>query len=129
MQTNLISKIIICLILFAFFSCKSTNDSFSNLLDKHKNFDKYQDNYEGYVYSNENLDFVIEFDSKWKIVTASKDFTEMQKKYADYVSTERSELLFIGQNESEGVCVRCLAEVLGMKLDDYVKNVKNNTHF
>jgi hypothetical protein len=110
------------------FGCKSTGSTFADLLEKQKNFDKYADSYSGVIYDNDELDFTIEFDANWKIYTQFADFTEQQKKFAEYFSTERSEVLFIGQNEKMKMGVRCMAEVLSMPLDEYAKTVrKQNT--
>jgi hypothetical protein len=131
MQKKPISSYLIGIWLFALvalISCKTTNSSFSDLLDKYKDFDKYTDSYENFVYYNDGLDFRIDFDGNWRITTSSIDFNEMQKKYAEYVLSERSELLFIGQNEKNNLCVRCLAEVLGLSIDEYAKNVKSDNN-
>ena len=108
--------------------CKSTGSTFADLLEKQKNFDKYSDSYSGVLYNNDELDFSIEFDANWKIHTQFADFTEQQKKFAEYFSTERSEVLFIGLNDKMKMGVRCMAEVLSMPLDEYAKTVrKQNT--
>jgi hypothetical protein len=108
--------------------CKSTGSTFADLLEKQKNFDKYSDSYSGVLYNNDELDFSIEFDANWKIHTQFADFTEQQKKFAEYFSTERSEVLFIGLNDKMKIGVRCMAEVLSMPLDEYAKTVrKQNT--
>ncbi|MBR6200747.1 MAG: hypothetical protein IKQ61_10875 [Spirochaetales bacterium] len=108
--------------------CKSTGSTLADLLEKQKNFDKYSDSYSGVLYNNDELDFSIEFDANWKIHTQFADFTEQQKKFAEYFSTERSEVLFIGLNDKMKMGVRCMAEVLSMPLDEYAKTVrKQNT--
>ena len=108
--------------------CKSTGSTFAELFEKQNNFDKYTDSYKGVIYDNDARDFTIEFDTNWKIYTQFVDFTEQQKKFAEYFSTERSEVLFIGLNEKMKMGVRCMAEVLSMPLDEYAKTVrKQNT--
>ncbi len=129
MHKNLISDYRIIIAFFAVFalvSCKTTSSSLSELLDKHKDFDKYADSYENFVYYNDGLNFKIDFDGNWRITTSSIDFNEMQKKFAEYVLTERSELLFIGENDKNKLGVRCLAEVLGLPIEEYAKNVKSD---
>jgi len=107
-------------------SCQS-----KNIIDEYSaketlNYGKYVDSYDKYVYSNEIVAFSIEFDYNWEIKTDYDKFNSFEKKYADYITTDYGEVLFVGYNDLKKIGVRCVAENIDISNEQYLKDVKNN---
>jgi hypothetical protein len=116
------SVILILLLLLA--SCKSDPKKIEKIIEEKIDFDKYDDYYKNFEYTNKKLGLKITFDSEWSVLTQFKDFESFQKKYVRYVTTEKSEVLFIGSNDKKKIGVRCYCETGGLSNENFLKNMK-----
>jgi hypothetical protein len=113
------------IILLAIFSCKNDGGTIKNLVEEKIDYDKYDDYYKNFQYTNKKLGLKIQFDSEWSILTQFKDFEAFQKKYVRYVTTEKSEVLFLGSDDTKKIGVRCYCETGGISNEDFLKKIKD----
>ncbi|MBP7553603.1 MAG: hypothetical protein KA885_09250 [Spirochaetes bacterium] len=107
-------------------SCQSKNIIDEYSAGETKNHGKYVDNYDKYIYHNEIIAFSVEFDYNWEIKIDYDKFNSFEKKFADYITTDYGEVLFVGYNDLKKIGVRCVAENLDISNEQYLKDVKNN---
>ena len=122
MNTPVLKNILAVFFVLCLLACKS--DQVKNIIEEKIDYDKYEDYYENFEYMNKKLGLKILFDSEWSILTRYKDFENYQKKYVRYVTTEKSEVLFIGANDTKKIGVRCYCETGGLSNDAFVKTIK-----
>ncbi len=97
----------------------------NRLISGGNNYDKYEDVYQKYKYINKKLNFTMEFDADWIIITQYQNFDDFQKKFARYFSTAYSELLFIGFNDKKDIGLRATVETLGLSNKKYAEKIKS----
>lgn len=118
---------IFCMILFLIlpFSCSTFSGSFVNRQRDLKNFDKYTDIIDEFIYYNISLKFKLEFDGDWHIKNEYKHFDRFQKKYASFFVSEESEVLFIGFNEVKKIGIKATAEKSTLSPKDYFEELRS----
>lgn len=114
-------------LLLLFFSCTSMNKGILKKQRDNKAFDKYEDVYDEFVYYNIDLKFKLEFDSDWRIKHEYRHFDRFQKKYASFILSDESEVLFIGFNEEKKIGIKATAEKSSLAPPDYFGELRNLT--
>jgi len=108
--------IVILTILIFLSGCKSRADFLKEAEEEKKKFDKYDDEYESYKYTNGSLGLNLVFDSDWVLNIKFSSFDDFQKKFARYFSNNTDEVLFIGFNKEKRIGIKCLCQ--GINLDN-----------
>lgn len=108
------------LIIFLF-TCQSSNQNKIN--EEKSKYDRFDDQYSNFIYTNKTLRLTIEFDGDWVIIPQYENFNDFQKMYSKYFYSEYSEVLFIGFNDVKKIGARCTCESLGLKDEEYYQNL------
>lgn len=90
--------------------------------------DIFRDTYEKNAYDNQVLKLLIPFDENWLIKYRYIHFDKFERDYADYFNTDKSEVLFIGYNETIKAGVRCTVAAEAMKNDKYFEKIKSQDY-
>ncbi|HNZ25779.1 MAG TPA: hypothetical protein PLG34_03380 [Spirochaetota bacterium] len=122
----MLKKIRIFFLFIILISCQSKSIIDEYSVKEAKNYGKYVDTYDKYIYNNETIAFSVEFDYNWEIKVNYDKFNDFEKKYADYITTDYGEVLFIGYNDLKKIGVRCVSEDLNISNEQYLKDFKNS---
>lgn len=112
------------LLLLTLVSCKGQGDILKSVEEMELNYDKYVDSYENYLYRNEVLKLEIGFDSLWSMKTLYRHFDKQEKRYAEFVAGEESELLFLGVNDEKKLGLRAVCERIALSPEEYFNEFK-----